>query len=512
MKDLILLAKGNSRKWVNFDGSEVWGVNDVSVFPEFKGKKVDRTFTFDPRSPEWLTKVKETGSEIWSWQPFADKRYPLQEVIEFFGTKYFTNTISYMLALAIYEGFERIRLYGVDAPYGGIYFMEKSGLEYWIGRAQQKGIEVVPCQESLMLQTYDGLLYGERGSTSIDLYLSDRNYLMNLLPKEGDFDTMYLSNLAAWLLAVKVTERDEHDIKVGQDGHGNILYQAKNEFLSRIHFPYWVLNWFRQILKNIELQRKLPRNMVSIYGILCKLNQPEPVNEWKKGSRVSYILATKNRANWLGKTFENIKELKKVEDEFIVIDGNSTDGTKELIKEYSNLIDKYITEDDLNTAHALNKGILISTGKYIRQICDDDSLNPLESERAIKYMEYNDLDLLVCGGVKQQGTQKMVITAPETYGQKVEDVFKYGGCGAGTIYKRDAFARFGLMDTTIVPIDREYVMRVIAQGGKVKFLNGQFYYHAVFPHSTSIVNLDKWNIDNNNLIKKYCPQLVKDVN
>jgi hypothetical protein len=40
-------------------------------------------------------------------------QYPLREVVESFG-RYFTNTISWEIALAIKEGFEEIRIYGVD--------------------------------------------------------------------------------------------------------------------------------------------------------------------------------------------------------------------------------------------------------------------------------------------------------------------------------------------------------------------------------------------------------------
>ena len=523
MKDLILLAKGSTRFTCPFDGGEVWGVNDVGTFPEFKGRHIDRIFTFDPRSSDWLEKARV--APIWSWQPYADQMYPLRGVVDrFFGKDiplekaYFTNTISYMLALAIYERFERVRLYGVDAPYGGIYFMEKAGLEYWIGRAQEAGIEVVPCEGSLMLQTYDGLLYGQRGATSIDLYLSDRMYLMNILPREGDFESMYLCHLAKWLLALKVTERDKYEVEVGNDPKGNILYKVKREFLSKVHFPYWVITYLRNILQNIERQGKLPMHLTSIYGVVCSLSQSERDGPYITERRVSYVLATKNRAKFMERALENAKQLKTDIDELIVVDGNSLDDTREIIANYRPIIDKLLVGDDKNVAHALNKGFMTATGRYVKQLCDDDLIDPGEMNRAVKYMdEHPEIDLLVCGGIKETPQGKVLTTAPPAYGQNVADIFQYGSCGTGFIHRRDSFARFGLINTDYVAIDREFALRLIANGGVVRFFPGRHYLHGVHSESTSIIGLDKWNSDNEKLKQKYLappsppvlPEIVK---
>jgi hypothetical protein len=121
--------------------------------------------------------------------------------------------------------------------------------------------------------------------------------------------------------------------------------------------------------------------------------------------------------------------------------------------------------------------------------------------------EHPEIDLLVCGGIKQDGNGKKNVFAPDTYGQKLEDVFKYGACGTGFIHRRESFAKFGLIDVTCTPIDREYVLRVISMGGIVKFFPMVTYLHTVYSHSTSITGIDKWNSDNEALLKKYCPEL-----
>lgn len=94
--------------------------------------------------------------------PYTDlTNYPLQEVIAYFGVDYFTNTVDYALALAIYEGFSEIDIYGVNMTFGSEYEFEKPGVEFWIGQALGRDIKIkVHGETSTILKTRDGLIYG----------------------------------------------------------------------------------------------------------------------------------------------------------------------------------------------------------------------------------------------------------------------------------------------------------------------------------------------------------------
>lgn len=48
-----------------------------------------------------------------------------------------------------------------------------------------------------------------------------------------------------------------------------------------------------------------------------------------------------------------------------MVDGNSTDGTLDIIKKYESEIDNWISEPDNGIADAMNKGIDLATGDYI---------------------------------------------------------------------------------------------------------------------------------------------------
>ena len=51
--------------------------------------------------------------------------------------------------------------------------------------------------------------------------------------------------------------------------------------------------------------------------------------------------------------------------EYIIIDGGSTDGSKELIKQYGDKFSYWVSEKDNGIYHAMNKGIGIAKGEYL---------------------------------------------------------------------------------------------------------------------------------------------------
>jgi glycosyltransferase involved in cell wall biosynthesis len=51
--------------------------------------------------------------------------------------------------------------------------------------------------------------------------------------------------------------------------------------------------------------------------------------------------------------------------EYIIIDGGSTDGTKEVIAEYQEQLSKFVSEKDHGIYDAMNKGLALASGDYV---------------------------------------------------------------------------------------------------------------------------------------------------
>ena len=80
---------------------------------------------------------------------------------------------------------------------------------------------------------------------------------------------------------------------------------------------------------------------------------------------ISIITVVYNNKNGLFNTIKSITEQTYNNIEFIIIDGNSTDGTKSIIESFKNKINYWISEPDKGIYDAMNKGIKIATGEWV---------------------------------------------------------------------------------------------------------------------------------------------------
>lgn len=80
---------------------------------------------------------------------------------------------------------------------------------------------------------------------------------------------------------------------------------------------------------------------------------------------ISVITVVYNNVNGIKETIKSVISQSYKNIEFIVIDGNSSDGTIEVINNYSDNIDKLISDPDKGIYDAMNKGIDLASGDYI---------------------------------------------------------------------------------------------------------------------------------------------------
>lgn len=91
---------------------------------------------------------------------------------------------------------------------------------------------------------------------------------------------------------------------------------------------------------------------------------------------ISIVTATFKAELCLENLIKSIIPQKNNQVEFIIIDGNSTDCTLDIIKKYESYIDNWISEPDKGIYDAWNKGIKIANGEWIMFVGADDILLP----------------------------------------------------------------------------------------------------------------------------------------
>ena len=130
-------------KYLNAEGS-IWCVS--SVFKQMIQEKVDLIFQLhNPESFEdWiLTEHKRVIAAF----PGPFRQYPVKHMLKKYGPV-FGSSISWMLALAIEEGYKRINIFGCDMASQIEYIYQRDTFFYMIGRAEAIGIEIVIPEDS----------------------------------------------------------------------------------------------------------------------------------------------------------------------------------------------------------------------------------------------------------------------------------------------------------------------------------------------------------------------------
>ncbi|MGE3613867.1 MAG: glycosyltransferase family 2 protein [Sulfurimonas sp.] len=112
-------------------------------------------------------------------------------------------------------------------------------------------------------------------------------------------------------------------------------------------------------------------------------------------SKVSIITVVYNAKDMIISTIESVVNQTYNNIEFIIIDGASTDGTIDLIKQYSDKISFFISENDAGIYDAMNKGIKNATGEWITFLnAGDVYINDQVISNIFDNQIYNDEDLI----------------------------------------------------------------------------------------------------------------------
>lgn len=163
-------------------------------------------------------------------------------------------------------------------------------------------------------------------------------------------------------------------------------------------------------------------------------------------SLLSIITINYNNQEGLKKTFHSIFNQSYQGFEYIVIDGGSKDGSKELIEKYSDKITHWVSESDKGIYNAMNKGILSASGEYLIFINSGDELfNNTILEDSITYLNTYDI---ITGNLN-------IISEENNYIGISADKITFTKLFNGTIWhpcsfmRKDAFARTQLYDESL---------------------------------------------------------------
>lgn len=188
--------------------------------------------------------------------------------------------------------------------------------------------------------------------------------------------------------------------------------------------------------------------------------------------KLSVITIVYNNVRDIERTMRSVLDQSYQNIEYIVVDGASNDGTKEVILKYKDRLGQFISEKDKGIYDAMNKGLLMATGDYVLfmnsgdEIYSTDTVEKVFTSSPGADIYYGETEMFN-DEWKSLGQRRH--SAPESFNWKG---FKYGmSISHQAIYvKRDLAGLYDLNYKYSADID--WIIRIAKKSEKIVRVNG----------------------------------------
>lgn len=185
--------------------------------------------------------------------------------------------------------------------------------------------------------------------------------------------------------------------------------------------------------------------------------------------KVTIITVCYNALEMLKKTMQSVDNQNYNNLEYIVIDGCSTDGTVDFLKNYKGKLSKYVSEPDKGIYDAMNKGVSFATGNYVIFLNAGDLFAENDTLDKIFSSKNYEADVIY-GDVLKTGKDGKLFLKPA---EKSHNAHKMYFCHQSCFTKLECLQQF--------PFDTKYKMSADFNFFKMLTLNGKTFKQLDIP-------------------------------
>jgi len=183
--------------------------------------------------------------------------------------------------------------------------------------------------------------------------------------------------------------------------------------------------------------------------------------------KISIITSVYNNKETIAEAIESVLSQTYDNIEYIVVDGASTDGTVDVIKQYGEKISTFVSEPDKGIYDGLNKGISLTTGDVIGFLHSDDLFEDEHVVRKIAEAFANNSVESIYGDltyVKKEDTSK-VVRFWKSGAYSLAKLKKGWMPPHPTFYlKREVYEKYGGFDTSFkIAADYDSILRFLGR-------------------------------------------------
>lgn len=180
---------------------------------------------------------------------------------------------------------------------------------------------------------------------------------------------------------------------------------------------------------------------------------------------VSIVTPSFNQAEYIEMTLQSVLRQEYKPIEYIVIDGASTDGSRDIIESYSDQLDYWISEPDQGQVDAINKGLRKATGEVVAWINSDDMYVAGAVQEAVNALRENpEVGMVYGDGIMVDGTNKLLdLHTYRTY--DALDLLCFDVLLQPTVFmRREVLNNVGLLSTDYhMVLDHDLWIRIAAE-------------------------------------------------
>lgn len=206
---------------------------------------------------------------------------------------------------------------------------------------------------------------------------------------------------------------------------------------------------------------------------------------------ITFVLTTYNKLPWLEICLSRLIASLRDDEEIIVVDAGSIDGTSNYLKTLyqQGKINAYLSESDYGQGHGINKAILMSSGRLIKLINDDDWYNFEVIYQARLFMLENpSVDALFSDAYVMAWRPNPHLLGvrfnPVQFSPSRDSPFITGDLGL--MLRRSSLPLTGLFAPSLVWTDYEFAMRLTASSAKLVYMKAVAAIRLTNPKSKSV--------------------------
>ncbi len=177
------------------------------------------------------------------------------------------------------------------------------------------------------------------------------------------------------------------------------------------------------------------------------------------GPLVSIVTPSLNQGRFIDEAIRSVLEQIYEPIEHVVVDGDSTDATVEILRRYDHL--RWVSEPDRGQSHALNKGFSLAGGEILGWLNADDAYEPHAVAEAVEALAGSGLVYADVTRVNDDGVNPRRICSRPRWDLWTELNDGNGIFSPSVFFTREAFEAVGGLDESLhLTMDYDLWLRI----------------------------------------------------